>query len=219
MKKMAAVLAAFTMILCPYAVMAEEAVPAETQAAATAATGTEEAGEAVNGDSTSAIPEEPEIIHIAAGDELPDYFYAVPKEKILEKGGFSLEGLHAYVAIAVKKDYLDPNGFDVGEWIFQYSINDITTMQIYYDMAINVLDEFSYNLKDTFSMYGHIEFSEDDAELVECIMRAVFTYCETTGYGREYLDTSSDECEPLNRTFELTAENITFSDEQLNYFE
>lgn len=164
------------------------------------------------------VPEQPEIIHIADGEEFPDYFYAVPKDQIQAKGEFSLEGLYSYIAISLYQNYLEPQGislpFPEGRYL-QYSNVDLVTMGVYYYMAINVTDEFSYDLSKTYCLYNATDFYEEDADVVDIIMRSIVTYCDAAGYEENYFE--SDDT--IYDVFELSPEKITFSDEQLHYFD
>lgn len=159
------------------------------------------------------VPEEPEIIHIANGEELPDYFYVVPKEKIQAKGGFSLEGLYAYIALSLKHDYLDPKGINLEDFTFQFSELDLGIMQVDYYNAINIWDQFSYSIANTYPE-NEMELLEEDASYVESIIRSILVFCEATNYEEDYLNPDT----LISETFELTPEKITFSDEQLYYF-
>lgn len=208
MKKNSAIILslAMLMVMCP-SVMAQESEILEC-ATEMVETGTEISN------STSELPEEPEIIHIEDGEALPDYFYVVPKEKILAKGDFSDEGLHAYIAIAVRQ-YLDENNLSENDLYTKFSNVDIDSLCVAYGQAIQ-RDEFSYDLKKTSPMVYDLIYFVEDEELGQCIMRAIFTYCETVGYNREnYIEADT----PVYEVIGLDIEKITFSDEQLHYFD
>lgn len=88
-------------------------------------------------------------------------------------------------------------------------------MSVYYYMAIYVCDEFSYYLPNTYRLFDITYFYEKDTDIVEIIMRAIFTYCSATEYEENYFESDLT----IYETFELTPEKITFSDEQLHYFD
>lgn len=163
--------------------------------------------------------------------DVPEEFFLIPKEKMviegwdfdfvflhdkIDKGELSwdiFEPLYAYVAIVINHDYLEPKEMNSGEFVLDFSAEDLDTMMSYFSTAIK-RDQISYNLAESYRRYDLSDF-KGDAELTECIVRAMYTFCITSGV--DPVDFWS------HRDFELwyglSPEKITFSEEQLHYFD
>ena len=163
--------------------------------------------------------------------EVPEEFFLIPKEKMviegwdwdfaflhdkIDKGELSwdiFEPLYAYVAIVINHDYLEPKGINPKEFILDFSAEDLDTMMSYFSKSIKK-DQLSYNLAESYSRYDLSDF-EKDAELEECIVRAFYTYCITAGVKPNDFWAKKD----LEMWYGFTSDKITFSDEQLHYFD
>lgn len=170
------------------------------------------------------------IIHITAGEEIPDDWYLVPKEKMVIEGDYSLENLriqnrdnyinfeplYAYIAISIKHDYLDKYGIDASDFDLSSYTNDADIQCMYGDMtgAIKIVDCFSYDLQTT-DIYLFKEQYSQDIELAECIVRAAYIYIKAAGYEDVFLASGED----FRMLTEFSVDKITFSDEQLHYFD
>lgn len=236
---------AMVMVMCSSAVMAEEVAPAETETLeeligkdpatmtdeerdAWIAKMNEEASKYLEDGGDAIIAQELEKLYSA---EVPEEFFLISKEKMIiedwdwdfstlhdriDRGELSWEmfnPLYAYIAIVVNHDYLEPKGISVEDFEFDFRIEDLDIMKEYYSNAI-MDDQLSGNLAATYSEYDSAEF-KGDAELTECIMRAIYTFCITAGVKPEHFWSA--------RSFEtfygITPDKIIFSEEQLNYFE
>lgn len=163
--------------------------------------------------------------------EIPEDFFLIPKEKMviegwdwdfaflhykIDTGELSwdmLEPLYAYVAIVINHDYLEPRGINPEEFQPDFSAEDIDTMFSYYFKAIK-RDQFSNHLAESYRRYDLADF-EKDAELAECITKAFYTYCITAGVKPEDFWSHSD----LELWYDFSPEKLTFSEEQLHYFD
>ena len=163
--------------------------------------------------------------------EVPEDFFLIPKEKMviegwdwdfaflhdkINKGELSweiFEPLYAYIAIVINHDYLELHGIKPEEFQLDFSTADLDTMFSYYFKAIK-RDQFSINLAESYRKYDPADF-EKDAELTECIVRACYTFCTTAGIKPEDFWSHWD----LELWYDLSPEKITFSDEQLHYFD
>lgn len=163
--------------------------------------------------------------------EVPEEFFLVPKEKMviegwdwdfaflhdkIDRGELSwemFEPLYAYIAVVVNHDYLEPKGISTEEFEFDFSQEDLDVMKDYFASAIQH-DQLSDHLAETYSDYNADDFS-GDAELTECIMRAIFTFCITAGVDPADFWSGIS----FDTFYGLTPDKITFSDEQLHYFD
>lgn len=162
---------------------------------------------------------------------IPDDFFLVPKEKMLIEGwdwDFSFlhdrinkgelswdmfEPMYAYIAIVVEHDYLETKEINKDEFEFLYFPEDLEKMKDYYSLAI-IHDQLSDNLVETYSDYNAEDF-KGDVELTECVMRAIYTFCITAGVNPADFWSGRD----FETFYGLSPEKITFSDEQLHYFD
>lgn len=91
----------------------------------------------------------------------------------------------------------------------QISTEDLDKMKEYYADAIRE-DQLSCNLAE----YNLSDF-KGDAELTECIMRALYTFCITAGGDPADFWSGRD----FKTFYGLYPDKITFSEEQLHYFD
>lgn len=163
--------------------------------------------------------------------EVPEEFFLIPKEKMviegwdwdfaflhdkINKGELSwemFEPLYSYISIVVDHDYLEPKGIGTEGFDINFSLEDLEKMKEYYSNAIEE-DQLSYNLSETYSEYNLSDF-KGDAELTECIMRALYTFCITAGVDSTDFWAAHD----FEIFYGLSPEKITLSDEQLHYFD
>lgn len=232
-------------VMCSSAVMAQETAPTKNETIeeligkdpatmtdeerdAWVAKMNEEASKYLEDGGDAIIAQELEKLYSA---EVPEEFYLVPKEKMvidgwdwdfstlhskIDTGELSWEmfnPLYAYIAFVVNHDYLEPKGIVPQDFEFSFDLNDLNNMKEYYSNAI-IDDQLSLNLAETYSKYDPTEF-KGDAELTECVMRAIYTFCITAGVDSTDFWSARD----FETFYGISPNKITFSEEQLHYFD